>query len=68
MTTLAHSPFLRTPSFSAAAANRTSGLRAMLSAWRIERRKAREDRELWALAQQDPRLMADLTCALSHED
>jgi len=68
MSTLAHSPFLRTTSFSAAAVNRVSGLGTMLAAWRVARRKAREDREMWALAQQDPRLMNDLVCALQRQD
>ena len=68
MSTLAHSPFVRSSSFSTAAANRISGLGVMLAAWRAERRKASEDREMWAMAQQDPRLMTDLICAFRRED
>ncbi|MBX3633401.1 MAG: hypothetical protein KF695_10855 [Simplicispira sp.] len=60
MSTLAHSPVVRP----ASAARSGTTLVARFAAWRTERRKAREDRELWALAQQDPRVMTDLLCAL----
>jgi hypothetical protein len=33
--------------------------------WAAARRQAAEDRALWQLAQTDPRVMSDLTCALS---
>jgi len=40
----------------------------LLAAWRTERRRAREDRELWALAQLDSRVMTDLVCASNQQD
>ena len=33
--------------------------------WTAARRQAAEDRALWQLAQTDPRVMSDLTCAMS---
>lgn len=68
MTTLTHSSFLRSVTVPAVSANTGSGLAAMFSAWRAERRQAREDRELWALAQTDARVMTDLACARSRQD
>ena len=68
MSTLAQSPFMRSLTVPAVAARPVPGLGALLSAWRAERRRAREDRELWALAQSDPRVMTELTCARSRED
>ena len=40
-------------------------LRAGFKSWRAAQRQAAQDRELWALAQTDSRVMADLTCAMS---
>lgn len=56
-----------TPAPRAAVAAR-SGLGARLAAWRAARRQARADREMWALAKLDARVMTDLTCALSRQD
>jgi hypothetical protein len=41
------------------------GLKAQFAAWRAARREAAEDRKLWALAQDDARIMADLSRAMS---
>ena len=43
-----------------------SGLMAHWDAWRAARKNAREERELWALAQTDPRIVNELNCLLSH--
>ena len=40
-------------------------MRAGLVRWNTARKQAEQDRELWALAQTDSRVMADLTCAMS---
>ncbi len=40
-------------------------LRVGFARWNAARKQAAEDRELWALAQTDSRVMADLTCAMS---
>ncbi len=42
-----------------------SGLLARWDAWRAARKNAREERELWALAKSDPRVMNELNCLLS---
>ena len=68
MTTLTHSSFLRSLTVPAVSANTGSGLAAMFSTWRAERRRAREDRELWALAQTDARVMTELACPRSRQD
>ena len=68
MTTLTHSSFLHSLTVSAVSAKPVPSLVAMLSAWRAERRQAREDRELWALAQTDARVMTDLAYARSRQD
>lgn len=68
MTTLTHSSFMRSLTVPAVSAKPLPGLAAMLSAWRAERRRAREDRELWALAQSDARVMTELACARSRQD
>ena len=46
----------------------TSGLRARWDAWRVARKNAREERELWALAKSDQRVMNELNCLLSRND
>ncbi|MGP1628706.1 MAG: hypothetical protein ACTS8S_06585 [Giesbergeria sp.] len=68
MATLAFSPLMPSVSVSSAVAKSAPGIGALFAAWRAERRHAREDRELWALAQMDPRVMTDLACARSRED
>ena len=68
MTTLTHSSFLHSVTVPAVSAKTGSSLAAMFSAWRAERRRAREDRELWALAQTDARVMTELACARSRQD
>lgn len=68
MSSFAHSPLMRSLSVPAVAAKPVPGLGALFSAWRAERRRAREDRELWALAQLDARVMTDLVCASTRQD
>lgn len=60
MSTLAHSPLARPVSL----ARPVAALAGRFAAWRLARRKEREDRALWEMAQQDPRVMTDLVCAL----
>ena len=45
-----------------------SALRAYWDAWRAARKNAREERELWALAQSDPRVMNELNCLMNRGD
>ena len=45
-----------------------SGLLAYWDAWRAARKNAREERELWALAQSDPRVRNELNCLMSRND
>lgn len=68
MSSLAQSAFTRY--FSAPAVRENSSNKFMLAVarWRAERRQAEEVHELWALAQQDPRVMTDLVCALRRAD
>lgn len=68
MSTLTYASFLQALSVNPVAGKATPSLSTTLSAWREQRRVAREDREMWAIAQQDPRLMNDLVCALSRAD
>lgn len=65
MTTLTHSPLLRSFPAPAAAAKSADSLRAWFANWRAARRQAREDRQLLAMAAIDPRVMTDLACAVS---
>ena len=44
-----------------------TGLRAGLASWVAARRQAAEDDKLWALAQTDARLMADISRAMSSD-
>lgn len=39
------------------------GVQALLRAW-VSSKQAHEDRRMWDLAQQDPRLMSELKCAM----
>lgn len=64
MSTLVHSPLVRPASFFAVLAQSASSLGTRFADWRSARRKAREDEAMWAMAQQDPRVMTDLVCAL----
>ena len=41
---------------------------AGLKRWNTARRQAAQDREMWALAQSDSRVMADLTAAIGRAD
>ncbi len=45
-----------------------SRLIARWDAWRTARKNAREERELWALAKSDPRVMNELNCLMSYYD
>jgi hypothetical protein len=68
MITLTHSTLLRSLTVPAVAARPFPSVSDMISAWRAQRRRAREDRELWALAQLDARVMTELACARSRQD
>lgn len=68
MSSLSFSPLMNSLSVHAAMGKPVPGLVALLAAWRTERRRAREDRELWALAQLDSRVMTDLVCASNRQD
>lgn len=46
----------------------TASLRAGFKRWNAARRQAAEDRAMWQVAQADPRVMQDLTCAMSRAD
>jgi hypothetical protein len=41
-------------------------VKSALDQWSFEKAQARSDARLWAMAQQDGRLMNDLQCAMSH--
>lgn len=41
------------------------GMMALWDAWRAARKSAREERELWALAKNDARVMNELNCLLA---
>ncbi len=43
-------------------------LRAGLKRWNAARRQAAEDRAMWQVAQSDPRVMQDLSCALTRAE
>lgn len=64
LTTVTYASFLQALSVDPVAAKSVPSLSTSLNAWREQRRRAREDREMWAIAQEDPRLMTDLVCAL----
>lgn len=49
----------------ALSANLVLRLKDMLNAWTQRRAQARADRRLWAMAQQDARIMADLQMAMA---
>lgn len=68
MTTFTYSPFMRSLTVPAVSAKVVPSVLVTLAAWREQRRIAREDRELWAMAQLDPRLMTDLVCAQRRAD
>lgn len=45
-----------------------SGVVASLSAWSYRAARARSDERLWALAQKDPRVLADLQAAMTRSE
>jgi hypothetical protein len=51
--------------FASPAKRTVIGLRATLKRWAAAHRQAKQDRQLWQLAQTDSRVMADLTCAMT---
>lgn len=51
--------------FAAPMRNTARALRSGLQAWAVRRREAREDARLWAIAQTDARVMADLSRAMA---
>ena len=52
----------------AARAPATTGLRGLWNRWSTARQNAREERELWALAKVDPRVMNELNCLLARAE
>ena len=68
MSTLAHSAATRFSSAFAVRETFVTKLMLAVARWRSERRNAQEVQELWAIAQQDPRIMTDLVCALRRAD
>ena len=46
----------------------TTGLMGMWNRWSAARKNAREERELWALAKADPRVMNELNCLLARAE
>ena len=54
--------------FAGSARNGVARLIAGLDGWSRRLAEARADRRLWALAQTDPRVMADLRAAISHHE
>lgn len=68
MTTLTYASFMHALSVPPVAAKPVPSLSTSFNAWREQRRIAREDREMWAMAEQDPRMMTDLVCALRRAD
>ncbi len=54
--------------FAGAARNLAARLKAALDGWSLSMAQARADQRLWALAQSDPRVMADLQVAMAHHE
>lgn len=46
----------------------TASLRTGLKRWNAARRQAAEDRTMWQIAQSDPRVMQDLSCAMTRAE
>lgn len=46
----------------------TTGLLGLWNRWSTARKNAREERELWALAKADPRVMNELNCLLARAE
>lgn len=69
MTTLARQatrfPALRSTQPARQIAHTLNNLRGAWSTWKQARRQARADRQMWSVAQDDARVMTDLTCAIS---
>lgn len=53
------------PAKAAPVAPSKPGMMALWDAWRAARKSAREERELWALAKSDARVMNELNCLLA---
>ena len=64
----ASSVALSAPAAKAAPAAAKPGLIALWDSWRAARKSAREERELWALAKTDARVMNELNCLLARAD
>lgn len=54
--------------FAGAARHLAARLKAGLDGWSLRQAQARADQRMWAMAKEDPRLMADLQAAMSHEE
>lgn len=68
MTALAHAtyfPAMRATQPARQIAHIVHSVRAVFHAWSQARRQERAERALWSMALADPRVMTDLTCALS---
>jgi len=61
----ASSVALSEPASKAAPQAAKPGLMALWDAWRAARKSAREERELWALARSDSRVMNELNCLMA---
>ena len=68
MSFFTYSSFMQALSTTQVATPPVPSLSTTLAAWREQRRMAREDREVWAMAEQDPRVMNDLICAMRRTD
>lgn len=68
MSFFTYSSFMQALSTTQVATLPVPSLSTTLAAWREQRRMARKDREVWAMAEQDPRVMNDLICAMRRTD
>ena len=60
--------FAALPLLAGALRTLTAGLKPRLDAWSYRLAQARAERRLWAIAEQDPRVMADLQAAMSRSE
>ena len=60
--------FAALPLLAVALRNLSAGLKPRLDAWSYRLAQARAERRLWAIAEQDPRVMADLQAAMSRSE
>lgn len=60
--------FAALPLLAGALRTLSAGLKLRLDAWSRRLAQARAERRLWAIAEQDPRVMADLQAAMSRSE